>query len=171
MKRDWLSIIGNFAIVLSLLFVGYQVQQDRQIAAAQLHLQTWLSISSWQTSMMGENPSIALSRVLEDPESLTMDDVHTANWYVATYLNFLNHFARLKDLGLDPGQFTMEQAARSSGKELGENPLTRAVLKEIDIDPRWREILLEEANIADPSEHKSQTLRILREAKRSKTSE
>jgi hypothetical protein len=37
--HDWVQIIGIFAVVLSLLFVGYEIKQSRDIAVAQMYQQ------------------------------------------------------------------------------------------------------------------------------------
>ena len=164
MNRDWLSLTGNIAIVGSLLFVGYQIQQDRELASAQLQIQTWLSISSWQTAMMGENPSRALSKALTDPESLSAEDVESARWYVASYINYINHFSRLRDLGLGPSNSAIS-GARAAGRELGSNPLTRTIVLDeytsaTETRP-WYPAFIEAVREADAKQHKTSNERVL----------
>lgn len=38
--NDWLEIVGLFGVIASLIFVGMELRQDRQHAAAQTYVDT-----------------------------------------------------------------------------------------------------------------------------------
>ena len=41
--RDWLEIVGIFAVVVSLIFVGLQIQQTQNIAIAEMNWNNMIS--------------------------------------------------------------------------------------------------------------------------------
>lgn len=58
--NDWMQVAGIFAVVASLLFVGLQMQQDRQLAGAQLFAETDDSTTN-TAALMNENIDIWMS--------------------------------------------------------------------------------------------------------------
>jgi hypothetical protein len=70
--RDWLQIIGHAGVIASLLFVGYQLKQDREIAVAATYQERTSSTTEVLTAIAAN--SAALSGLIKvttpfDPES------------------------------------------------------------------------------------------------------
>ncbi|MEM7430801.1 MAG: hypothetical protein AAF351_02560 [Pseudomonadota bacterium] len=57
--RDWLEIIGIFAVVASLVFVGLQMRQDHKIQLSQAYQSRTAAAAEWNTALAA-NP-VALS--------------------------------------------------------------------------------------------------------------
>ena len=50
--KDWLEIVGLFAVVASLLFVGMQMRQEAAIAATDSGDQLVATLGSWQHGLL-----------------------------------------------------------------------------------------------------------------------
>ena len=71
MKRDWLQIISNAAIIVGLAVVIYELNQNRQHARAQMLQGDYAEILAHQHSLMGENPAEAIALAMSRPEELS----------------------------------------------------------------------------------------------------
>ncbi len=70
-KKEILEAIGLVAIVASLVFVGFQLQQDRVIAQAQLTSDTFEVGRSIQEDLSNHDLARVFAKMLEQPEDLT----------------------------------------------------------------------------------------------------
>jgi len=68
--NDWMQVIGIFAVVVSLIFVGLQMKQDRQIAlAGQYQDRAALAIELWNGMSQSEyDPRLIGSNTLANPD-------------------------------------------------------------------------------------------------------
>jgi hypothetical protein len=72
--KDWLELIGIIAIVASLVFVGLELRQSRQIAIADIYQQrAALVIEVQNTSLVADRWGDAFSKMAAN-ESLTADE-------------------------------------------------------------------------------------------------
>ena len=89
--NDWLQVIGLFAVVLSLLFVGMQMRQDRVIADATLYQMRADSAGEISRMMIGSDAARAANRKMfgGGVESLNADERSLVNF---TFQAVLNHY-------------------------------------------------------------------------------
>ena len=100
MKRDWLQILSNVAIIIGLIVVVYELQQSRNIATAQLTSDIYAYLLQQQVAVMGEDASHALAKACDDPTSLsTRDKMILSNYFQS----ILNRTRRAADIDSNSG--------------------------------------------------------------------
>ena len=90
--RHWLEGIGIMAVVASLIFLGLQVRQERNVAAGQ-YAYDWLAAKSELTGLIIENNGIWIRGLkgeeLSEEDSVTFDALAT-NYIVFQTARYLN---------------------------------------------------------------------------------
>jgi hypothetical protein len=65
--NDWLQVVGIFGVIVSLVFVGLEIQQSREIAVADIHQQkAAMAIQVQQAMVVPEEYSLAVRKLLQD---------------------------------------------------------------------------------------------------------
>lgn len=77
--KDIAELIGITAIVLSLIFVGYQMEHDRRLTQAALGSESSAMIMEAFESLYDPELSITYAKMLERPEDLTVDEMLQIN--------------------------------------------------------------------------------------------
>lgn len=72
--KSAIEITGIFAIVASLIFVGFQLQQDRVIARSELTSESFQIISSIQDSLTDPDLAATFTKMLHEPEELSFQE-------------------------------------------------------------------------------------------------
>jgi len=73
---NWLQIIGNVGIVLGLVFVGFQLYQDRQLKLAELSAGYFDSRILANSASMGEDPQKSIVKAAISPSTMTAEDAY-----------------------------------------------------------------------------------------------
>lgn len=73
-KKELFEGIGLVAIVASLVFVGFQLRQDRIIARAELTSESFQFISAIQEDLTSNDIARVFAKMLEQPENLTLEE-------------------------------------------------------------------------------------------------
>jgi type II secretory pathway pseudopilin PulG len=71
---SWFQAIGNVAVIGGLIFVGLQMQQDRELKRAELAFSAFETVISQQVALAGENPAPAVARALNGVGDLTTEE-------------------------------------------------------------------------------------------------
>ena len=74
MKRDWLQICSNIAIVVGLIVVIYELNQNNHRVRAQLVMDDYANVLSHWSDLMGDDPAAAIAKAMQDPSMLTPSD-------------------------------------------------------------------------------------------------
>ena len=74
MKRDWLQIFSNVAIVVGLFILIYELNQSHKQARALLVNDDYVSVREHLHTLMGENPAAAIAKARLNHESLTEEE-------------------------------------------------------------------------------------------------
>jgi hypothetical protein len=77
--KEWFEALGIAAIVASLVFVGYQIKQERVIARAQLGSETTFLVNAVYEVMYDPDFSDVYSKMLEDSSSLSISEMLQIN--------------------------------------------------------------------------------------------
>ena len=83
----WLQILGNFGLIAGLGLVALQIQQNTDIAKAQMISDDRAVLVALKIAVIGENPAVALSKAMDSPDELTtedmivLDNLQMANFY------------------------------------------------------------------------------------------
>ena len=84
--NDWMQVIGIFALVASLIFVGMQLRQDQEIAEAQIYAQS-NQLAIELANLVNQHRDIWLRGVVGE-ELNAEDEVVFENIYVAILFNY-----------------------------------------------------------------------------------
>jgi hypothetical protein len=89
--NDWMQVVGIFALVASLVFVGLQMRQSQEIAIAdQFQSRTQTVLSFLETQMeVGYVPNVPGWRDRVSNKEILADDIHTRQWL---WVNYDNHY-------------------------------------------------------------------------------
>ena len=89
--NDWMQVIGIFALVASLVFVGLQMRQSQEIAiAGQFQNRTETVLNFIATQMeVGYVPNGPGWRDRVSNKELSADDIHANQWL---WVNYDNHY-------------------------------------------------------------------------------
>jgi hypothetical protein len=79
----WLMIIGNFGLLIGVVLVIIQINQNSELIREQLDHATWTDDLNLQLALMGENPSAAIATAIENPSTLTVEEMRVLDAYVA----------------------------------------------------------------------------------------
>jgi hypothetical protein len=89
--NDWMQVVGIFALVASLVFVGLQMRQSQEIAiAGQFQNRTQTVLSMIETQMeIGYVPNGPGFRDRVNNKEVSAADIHTNQWL---WVNYDNHY-------------------------------------------------------------------------------
>ncbi len=89
--NDWMQVVGIFALVASLVFVGLQMKQSQEIAiAAQYHNRALAVMTMIETQMeVGYVPYVPGWRDRVSNGEVLAEDINTNHWL---WISFDNHF-------------------------------------------------------------------------------
>jgi len=100
--NDWMQVVGIFAVVASLIFVGLQLQQDRELAAAQLFSDADDSITNTAISM-NDNIDVWVKGSRGD-KLTTGDEAIFHNLFMSVRFSYGSFYEASRRLdGLPPG--------------------------------------------------------------------
>ena len=77
--KEQIEVLGMIAIVASLVFVGLQLQQDRNLARAELGASTQDFAAMVSQELGDPDVSRAWVKMIESPEDLTVDEMMLVN--------------------------------------------------------------------------------------------
>lgn len=113
--QDWLQVIGLFGVIASLVFVGLQIKQDRDIAIADIYQQRAALVIQVQTSMMEDDRfadawlKMMTNQALDQRDQARMDFWN--NPWLSYYEN--NHFQYQLGLLSEEQWFSSRNSMRS----------------------------------------------------------
>ena len=99
----WLTLFANIGIVIGLIMVAVQIQQESDLARAQLFSDHTDSRRDWNQAMMGESPMEIVAKSIENPTELTLAESHVMDFYLVGAVNELRRLEMLANSGLDIG--------------------------------------------------------------------
>ncbi len=85
---SWLQIFGNFGLIAGLILVAVQINQNTEIARAQIVSDAWTHPLNYQLSLMGETPvgpwyKAMTNQELADEDLAVVQAMIEYHWYVA----------------------------------------------------------------------------------------
>ena len=92
MKRDWLQITTNAAVVLGLILLIYELNQSRDLTRAQVVDSVYDAVVARNLALIGENPHEAIAKSVFRPEELTESDaVVLSQFYTALLVSWMRN--------------------------------------------------------------------------------
>ena len=72
--KDWLEAVGLIAVVVSLLFVGFQLRQDQLIARSELAAEGFNYLAELHGTLLNEQFARTFAKMLDGPEDLSVEE-------------------------------------------------------------------------------------------------
>lgn len=143
--NDWMQIVGIFALVASLIFVGMQIRQEHQISMAQAY-QGRATVSAEVAVELASN-ELALSALRKAAEgntdAVTAPEADAARWVQIAWFNIFDntHYQYVNGY-VSEDLWTM---VRGNLKENMSNPLARQTFENLGdrARPSFKKVLLE----------------------------
>lgn len=144
--NSWLGLGANVGVVIGLFLVAFQINQETELAKAQLFSNHTDSRREWNQAMMGENPMEVVAKSIERPHDLTLAELHMMDMYFVAAINELRRLEVLKAAGLDVGArieglqvfYFGSNFAKAWYKEYGGEEELQAVQDKINaVEPDW----------------------------------
>lgn len=103
--NNYIQILASFGVLVGLFVVAYELRQNTTIAAAEhsreLYL-AWIDLASFENE---SNISEVLVRSVEQPDSLTAEDLYKLNsWFVSVLAIYVSGY-EANEMGI-PSQFS-----------------------------------------------------------------
>lgn len=151
--NDWLQVAGMFAVVGSLIFVGLQMRQDREIALSAIYqARAQMTIDITLASTVPEDFVSAIAKIYSgDADEITPEELVTLEYNLGASIALLenNHYQYLSG-------YLPESHWAKSRRDLRcmlSLPLHRTLLAGWEFRPEFQEVVDEEMDLAakDPS--------------------
>lgn len=96
----WLTIIGNFGLLVGVALVMLQINQNSELTREQLEHSMWTDRLNYQLVMMGENPAAAVAASIENPSTLSLEDSKIVDAYLLYWALFESRNLLLDERGM-----------------------------------------------------------------------
>ena len=92
--QNWLQIVGLGGVIVSLKFVGFEIQQSRQIAIADVYQQRAALVVEVQNGQMANDRLFGVHDKLEEGQALGASEERLLNVSIQPWLSYYenNHF-------------------------------------------------------------------------------
>jgi hypothetical protein len=100
----WLQIGSNVGVILGLVFVGVQIEQDRELMRAELTMSVWSEEAEYYRVVLGENLADVLTKVRAN-ESLTPVDITVATAWFKSFASDWTRNLLLEEQGIFEGSW------------------------------------------------------------------
>ncbi len=100
MKRDWLQITSNLAIIVGLVIVIYELNQTQLHVRSQLLMDDFVSRQTLENTIMGDNSAAAIAKARSDPEQLTAEERIIVEAHLASVFIRLESYEYIADVGV-----------------------------------------------------------------------
>ncbi len=105
MKADklnsWLTLGANIGVVIGLFLVAYQIRQDADLTKAQLFSESTDSRREWNQAMMGSAPMKVVTKSIERPLELTLEELQIMDMYLLAAVNEIRRLELFEAAGLN----------------------------------------------------------------------
>jgi len=125
-KKNLIEAIGMAAVVISLVFVGIEVNESTRATRSATAAETTATIAEWYTSLGSDQKvSSTLRRFITDPQSLTLEEQYQATMTLHSLMLILQSSFYLEEEG------TLSPQIRRS--------MTKAILSEPGVRFYWEQ--------------------------------
>lgn len=98
--NKWLTLCANFGVLVGIILVALEINQANKTTYAEMvnnHNDRWITIDhSWQDAGF----AAAWAKAVENPEALTVAEMIQLSGHLYAYLDHLNSYRRLEELGV-----------------------------------------------------------------------
>ena len=146
----WLQLFANIGILAGLIVVGFQMQQDRNLAAANLKSDSFRITYELQLAAMGEDPADSVTRLITAPETITPKDLMVIDAYMNAHLWIAFRNDSLEQAGLYDSEWT-DRVIPDMAMNFGGNPYMRHRALSFTHPAPWIQELKSQIREVDPN--------------------
>ena len=116
-----LTLAANVGVLGGLILVAFQINQNTQIAKAQITNDYYLADMELELAMMGDNPAISWTKAVYTPNDLTKEDAAVIDRYFNYGLVQIQRLQKMHELGLagDDWENRIDYLSWHLGNEVG----------------------------------------------------
>ena len=123
MKRDWLQITSNLAIIAGMGIVIYELNQTQMHVRSQLLMDDFISRQTLENTIMGDNSAAAIAKARSDPEQLTAEEKIVVEAHLTSVFIRLESYEYIEIIGVFDD--TWELAIPFEASEVFDYPYAR----------------------------------------------
>jgi len=124
MKRDWLQITSNLAIIVGLGIVIYELNQTQMHVRSQLLMDDFVSRQTLENIIMGDNAAAAIAKARSNPEQLTAEEKIVVEAHLTSVFIRLESYEYIEDVGVFDDTWKLEIPLEA--KEVFDYPYARS---------------------------------------------
>ena len=132
MNRDWLQIVSNLGVVAGLVFLGFQILQDREMKRADMIAATFQDDNTRLIALLGENSGATISKIINN-RCLSEEEQTIAAVYYNLRVSSWVRNSYMQEIGLFGSDWHENQSLENSSWE---HPSGIAQLEITAADPR-----------------------------------
>ena len=138
---DWLQILGNVGIVIGLIFVGFQLYQDRQLKLADLAAGYFDSRILANSAAMGDEPFKSIVKAAVSHETMTAEDAYIFFLNLDNWKSLDMRSSRMQQLGLYTDSWQTRGLILEAKTEIGLREMSHWLSQGTNFPPEYMEKL------------------------------
>ena len=117
----WFTLSANIGVIAGLILVAVQINQNTQIAKAQITNDYYLADMELELAMMGDDPITSWTKAVYTPSDLTKEDAAVIDRYFNYGFVQIQRLQKMQELGLadDEWENRLEYLSWHLGNEIG----------------------------------------------------
>jgi hypothetical protein len=144
----WLTIIGNFGLLVGVVLVVLQINQNSDLTREQLEHSIWTDSLNYHLTMMGDNPAAAVAEAIENPAALSLEDSRVVDAYLLYWALLESRNILLQQRGMyirPPKTFSPQDPDHDLDLRVLGNLYAKARFQEIgfgpDLSPKIKDLM------------------------------
>ena len=97
---NWIQLGGTIGLLIGLLLVAFQINQATELTRLQVENEWRTNWKDQALTMMGEYPTAVIAKAVDDPHSLTTDELLILENYMNNFLEYWNTIKHFSEQGL-----------------------------------------------------------------------
>ena len=143
--NDWMQVVGIFAVVASLMFVGLEMRQAQEISMSQAYQSRAAAVVEWDSAFAANAAALSASRKAADgaADEITNEEYGALRYTLLGVFNLYDNAHYQYQKGFVSQEFW--DMTRGNLKNQMMNPVANAIfLKKVDqgVRPDFRDVVL-----------------------------
>ena len=105
MKRDWLQLLTNIAVVIGIGVLIYELNQTHLYNRSQVIAVDYQTLTDINLAMVGDNPAGAFAKSVTDPDQLTLEERFIVDTYLEAFLMEIMYVGHMYSIGVIENPF------------------------------------------------------------------
>ena len=116
MKRDWLQILTNIAVLIGIGVLIYELNQTHLHNRSQVIAVDYQTLTDITLAMVGDNPAGAFAKSVTDPDQLTSEERFIVDSYLQAFLMEILYVDHMHRIGVIENPFTDDSPRKGSAR-------------------------------------------------------